>query len=151
MKKLVTIILGLGLMASSALGADKMNMKMDMKMDSKKMNMSKGSMAPYNEKMKAGRYKVAFSSEKALAPGKNPMKIMIMKKGKPVTDARVKIKFFMGEEKDMGYMEYKVDAKSAGDMYKCDVDIAMGGTWQYHLKFKTNDGRIQKVSGSINL
>jgi len=153
MKKIVTLLVGFGLLASSALYASGMDgkMKMDMKMDQGKMSMSKGNMAAYNETMKAGRYKVTFSSSKPLSAGKNPMSVMIMRKGKPVNDARVKIKFFMGEEKDMGYMEYKVDAKSNGDMYKCNVDISMGGTWQYHLKFKTKDGRIQKVKGRINL
>ncbi len=146
MNKLVKILLGLSMLVGSA------SFAMDMKMDKSKMSMSKGKMSgPYNKQMKAGRYKVAFKSEKALAPGSNPMTIMIMKKGKPVTDARVKIKFFMGEEKDMGYMEYKIDAKSDGNKYNCNVDISMGGTWQYHLKFKTADGRIQKVKGSINL
>lgn len=149
MKKIVTILLGLGVLSFSTLFAA--DMKMNMKMDQSKMNMSKTNMAPYHQEMKAGKYKVIFSSEKALSPGKNPMTIMIMKKDKPVTDARIKIKFFMGEEKDMGYMEYKIDAQIDGNKYNCDVDISMPGTWQYHLKFKTNDGRIQKVDGHINL
>ncbi len=174
MKKISTAIIGLSLIASSALfaegdhkgdhmhegkmqnhvNANKMNNMNhgNMKtMDHSKMNMPNKSMGAYHNQMMTNGYHVSLSSKKPLVPGNNHMSIQLMKEGKIVTNAKVKIKFFMPEMPGMPYMEYKAKGKQNGNKYNCDVNIGMSGTWQYQLKFKTSDGVIHKTRGSVNL
>ncbi len=103
----------------------------------------------YNQGTTKG-YMVELSSSKTLVEGNNALMIKIMKDGKAVTNAMVKVKFFMPEMPGMPYMEYKADGKKMGDMYKAMVNFGMGGTWQYHLLFKV-DGKKYKYRGSVNL
>ena len=35
--------------------------------------------------------------------------------------------------------------------YKVSINFSMNGTWQYQLKFKTNDDVVHTVKGSVNL
>lgn len=96
-------------------------------------------------------YAVHLMSHKALAVGNNEVQVLIEKDGKPVTNAKVKVKFFMPEMPGMPYMEYKEKFKLEDTTYKGVVNFSMGGTWQYHLKFKTADEKVHKVRGSVNL
>ena len=73
------------------------------------------------------------------------------KDGNNITDAKVKIKVFMPEMPGMPYMEYKAKAKLVEGKYKMMLNFSMGGTWQYHLKFKSKDGKIHTVRGSVNI
>lgn len=164
MKKISTLVIGLSLLTSSALyAADHGNMNMDkgsmnhgnMKMDKGSMNhdnmdMSNKNMGAYHNEMMTNGYKVSLSSKKPLVSGNNHMSVMVMKDGKPVTDAKVKIKFFMPEMPGMPYMEYKAKGKQDGNKFNCDVNLGMSGTWQYQLRFKTSDGEVHKTRGSVN-
>lgn len=96
-------------------------------------------------------YEVKLTSEKSLIVGNNDIFVQLSKDGKSLTDAKVKIKVFMPEMPGMPYMEYKAKAKLVGDKYKMMVNFTMGGTWQYQLKFKTNDGKIHTLRGSVNI
>ncbi len=96
-------------------------------------------------------YSVKIESVKSLVVGNNDIKVVLQKDGKIVTDAKVKVKFFMPEMPGMPYMDYKEKLKLDGNNYKGNVNFSMSGTWQYHLKFKTADGEKHKVRGSINL
>lgn len=96
-------------------------------------------------------YKVAFTSKKPLVVSNNDIEVTLQKDGKTVTDAKVKIKVFMPEMPGMPYMEYKEKLKLDNNSYKGTVNFSMGGTWQYHLKFKTADGAVHKVRGSVNI
>ncbi len=96
-------------------------------------------------------YDVALSSEKSLVVGSNDIFIALSKDGAAVTDAKVKIKFYMPEMPGMPYMEYVGKGKLVNDKFKTLINFSMSGTWQYQLKFKTHDGKIHKVRGSVNL
>lgn len=96
-------------------------------------------------------YDVVLKSDKTLVMGDNDIFVTLSKDGKVITDAKVKIKFFMPEMPGMPYMEYKAKAKLVDGSYKMMVNFAMGGTWQYHLKFKSKDGKIHTVRGSVNI
>lgn len=96
-------------------------------------------------------YEVKLTSEKSLIVGNNDVFVQLSKDGKSLTDAKVKIKVFMPEMPGMPYMEYKAKAKLVGDKYKMMLNFTMGGTWQYQLKFKTNDGKIHTLRGSVNI
>ncbi|MGB1226261.1 MAG: FixH family protein [Poseidonibacter sp.] len=96
-------------------------------------------------------YDVVLKSDKTLVMGDNDIFVTLSKDGKVITDAKVKIKFFMPEMPGMPYMEYKDKAKLVNGKYKMLVNFAMGGTWQYHLMFKTADGQVHKIRSSVNL
>jgi len=96
-------------------------------------------------------YTVKLKSEKSLVVGENTFFATLEKDGKAVTTAKVKAKFFMPEMPGMPYMEYKDKAKLIDGKYKFMINFSMGGTWQYHLMFKTADGKVHKVRSSVNL
>lgn len=155
MQKLKSIIVASALIAATGVMAESHNMN---NMDHSKMNhaqmnhdMGKGNgMAYHNEMMTREGFNVTLSSDKPLTNGNNEMHIMIGHQGMMVNDAQVKVKFFMPEMPGMPYMEHKGNAKFEDGKYKCDVNLSMNGTWQYQIKFKTADGKVQMVKGSVN-
>jgi len=106
---------------------------------------------PVSQTGEKNGYEVKLTSEKSLVVGDNNMMIQLLKDGNVVTDAKVKAKFFMPEMPGMPYMEYKDKGKLSGDKYNLMINFSMGGTWQYHIKFKTKDGQIHTLRGSVNL
>lgn len=106
---------------------------------------------PVSQSGEKNGYSVKLSSEKSLVVGSNEFLISLTKDGKIVKDAKVKIKVFMPEMPGMPYMDYNAKAKLVGEKYKTTVNFSMGGTWQYHLKFKTSDDKVHTIRGSVNL
>lgn len=96
-------------------------------------------------------YTVVLKSDKSLVVGDNTFFVTLLKDGKIFTDAKVKAKFFMPEMPGMPYMEFKDKAKLVNERYKLTINFSMGGTWQYHLMFKTQDGKVHKLRSSVNL
>lgn len=96
-------------------------------------------------------YELKLTSEKSLIVGNNDLFVNLSKDGNSVNDVKMKIKVFMPEMPGMPYMEYKAKAKLVDGKYKMMVNFSMGGTWQYHLKFKSKDGKIHTLRGSVNL
>ena len=96
-------------------------------------------------------YQISISSNKPLVYGNNNIEVTLYNDKKQITDAKVKVKFFMPEMPGMPYMEYKKKLKFDTNSYKGIVNFSMNGTWQYHLKFKTADEEVHKVRGSVNL
>ena len=94
---------------------------------------------------------VSLKSANELSVGNNDFYVTLAKDGMPITDAKVKAKFFMPEMPGMPYMEYKQKAKLVDGKYKMNINLSMGGTWQYQLRFKTSDGKKYKIRGSVNL
>jgi hypothetical protein len=106
---------------------------------------------PVEQNGQKNGYDIQLTSEKSLVVGDNNLFVQLSKDGEVVTDAKVKVKFFMPEMPGMPYMEYKDKGKLVGDKYKMMINFSMGGTWQYQLKFKTKDDKIHTVRGSVNL
>lgn len=96
-------------------------------------------------------YDVKLSSEKSLVVGNNEIFIEISKDGEIAENTKVKIKFYMPEMPGMPYMEHEEKAKLVNGKFKTNINFSMGGTWQYQLKFKTEDGKVHKVRGSVNI
>ncbi|XPV68460.1 MAG: FixH family protein [Halarcobacter sp.] len=96
-------------------------------------------------------YEITLKSEKSLVVGNNTFFITLAKDTVAVTNAKVKIKFFMPEMPGMPYMEQTQKAKFVDGKFKTSINFPMGGTWQYHLKFKTQDGKVHTIRSSINL
>ena len=106
---------------------------------------------PVSQTGEKGGYTIKLTSEKSLVVGDNDIYVQLFKDGKTVTNAKVKSKFFMPEMPGMPYMEYKDKAKLVNGKYKMMINFSMGGTWQYQLKFKTKEGKVHTVRGSVNL
>lgn len=105
---------------------------------------------PINQNGEKDGYNVTLTSEKSLVVGDNDFVIKLAKDEKTITTAKVKIKFFMPEMPGMPYMEHEAEGSLAGDKYKMTINFCMNGTWQYQLKFKTDDGVIHTVKSSVN-
>ena len=167
MNKFSTVVLGLSLIASSALFAEGNHMgdhmhegkmanhekeatQMMASMDMSKKNTNRSSMKKnaYNNQMMVNGYHITLSSMKPLTDGKNDMSIALKKDGKVIKNADIKIKFSMPM---MPGMEFTEQAKLSGDKYNSNIDFSMEGEWAYELDFKTSDGKIHKAKGSVNL
>jgi hypothetical protein len=106
---------------------------------------------PLSQTGEKNGYELNLTSEKSLIVGNNDFLVGLSKDGNSITDVKMKIKVFMPEMPGMPYMEYKAKAKLVDGKYKMMVNFSMGGTWQYHLKFKSKDGKIHTVRGSVNI
>ena len=106
---------------------------------------------PIEQNGEKNGYEIKLTSSKPLTTGENNLFVELLKEGNSVSDAKVKIKVFMPEMPGMPYMEYKAKAKLIDGKYKMMVNFSMGGTWQYHLKFKDKDGQVHTVRGSVNI
>ena len=96
-------------------------------------------------------YDVTLKSSKALVVGSNEFLVKLSKDSKVIENAKVKAKFFMPEMPEMPYMESESEATLVNGVYKLNINLPMGGTWQYQLKFKTEDGVVHTIKGSVNL
>ena len=96
-------------------------------------------------------YNVILKSSKALVVGSNELIVELAKDSKVIENAKVKVKFFMPEMPGMPYMESESEATLVNGVYKLNINLPMGGTWQYQLKFKTEDGVVHTIKGSVNL
>lgn len=96
-------------------------------------------------------YDVTLKSSKALVVGSNEFLVVLAKDSKVIETAKVKVKFFMPEMPGMPYMESENEATLVNGVYKLNINFPMAGTWQYQLKFKTDDGVVHTIKGSVNL
>lgn len=106
---------------------------------------------PINQNGEKDGYNVTLTSEKSLVVGDNEFVIKLVKDEKTITTAKVKIKFFMPEMPGMPYMEYEGKAELVDGVYKTKINFSMAGTWQYQLKFKTDDDVVHTIRGSVNI
>ena len=106
---------------------------------------------PIFQESEKNAYTIVLKSEKSLVVGDNIFFVSLLKDGNNVTSAKVKAKFFMPEMPGMPYMEFKDKAKLIENKYQMKINFSMGGTWQYHLLFKTEDGKVHKIRSSVNL
>ena len=96
-------------------------------------------------------FNVKLTSSKALVVGSNELLITLSKDSKVIETAKVKAKFFMPEMPGMPYMESEDNATLVNGVDKMNINLPMSGTWQYQLKFKTDDGVFHTIKGSVNL
>ncbi len=88
---------------------------------------------------KAGDFMVTAAFDKQPpALGKNDLSINIKDAGgKPITDANVKIKYYMTAQRQstqMPYMEQSGRAVLSGSVYKSTLDLPMKGPWYLVIK-----------------
>ncbi len=102
----------------------------------------------------SGDLHVMLSSDRVLNEGQNKIKVELNKGehgGKIVNAKDVRVKFFMPEMPGMPYMESKDICKKTENHFECNVNFAMGGTWQYQVFIKDENGKDYKHKGSVNL
>jgi len=102
----------------------------------------------------SGDLHVMLSSDRVLSEGQNKIKVELNKgshDGAKVAAKDVRVKFFMPEMPGMPYMESKDICKKAQNHFECNVNFAMGGTWQYQVFIKDEKGKDYKHKGSVNL
>jgi hypothetical protein len=80
---------------------------------------------------KAGDYEVLIRLDKhPPVQGDNPVEIEIKDlQGKPVTDAKVLVNYYMPPMPRMAPMSYKTDASFSKGKYKMTMNIIMSGPW----------------------
>jgi len=106
---------------------------------------------PLSQSGEKDGYLVKLSSEKPLVVGTNEVFVTLLQDDKVVQNAQVKIKVFMPEMPGMPYMDYQAKAKFVDDKFITQINFSMSGTWQYHIKFRTEDKKVHTLRGSVNL
>ncbi|HJE02646.1 MULTISPECIES: FixH family protein [Arcobacteraceae] len=102
------------------------------------------------EKFNVDGYELELTSKRDLSAGSNEFFAKITKDGKIVNDAQLRVKFFMPEMPGMPYMEHDGEGKFDKDLYKFHINFCMDGTWQYNIRFKTSDGKVQSIKSSVS-
>lgn len=119
MKKIMTILLGLVLVAGPVSGKELTTVK------------GEGDVTA----------KVSLLNDPPVV-GKNQLKIEIVDtEGKAITDAKVRVYYSMTPMKGMSPMEYKAKAKLNGDSYVAALSIMMKGHWDVKFKIKRKNAK----------
>jgi uncharacterized GH25 family protein len=102
-------------------------------------------------KQKAGEYDVLIRLDKhPPIQGDNPVEIEIMdSQGKPVTDAKVLVNYYMPPMPRMAPMNYKTDAPFSRGKYKMTMNIIMSGPWVIRVLI-TRGGKTSMVRINVD-
>ena len=101
-------------------------------------------------KKKAGEYDVEVKIDRnPPIIGDNSIEIEINKAGKPVTDAKVLINYYMPPMPRMAPMNYKTDAKLKKDKYKATMNFIMAGPWYISIIIN-HEGKISTTKFNID-
>ena len=101
-------------------------------------------------KKKAGDFDVEVKIDRnPPIVGDNSIEIEIKKAGKPVTDAKVLITYYMPPMPRMAPMNYKTDAKLKKEKYKATMNLIMAGPW-YIAVIITHEGKISRTKLNID-
>jgi hypothetical protein len=100
---------------------------------------------------KAGDYDVLIRLDKhPPIQGDNPMEIEIKDlQGKPVTDAKVLVNYYMPPMPRMAPMNYKTDASFSKGKYKMTMNIIMSGPWIIRVLI-TRGGKTSLVKFNVD-
>lgn len=145
MKTIATIILGVSLLTSSLFSnEDKVGVHKNMDKVSGQ-GMLHGKMKPYHHMIMVDGYKAMVSSRKVLKKGTNDIIIVIMKGKSPMKNLDVTLEFSIADTKINKLAMVK------GKSYSTVIDFNTNGHWMYELTFKTNDNKIHKTKGNMNI
>jgi hypothetical protein len=100
---------------------------------------------------KAGDYDVLIRLDKhPPIQGDNPMEIEIKDlQGKPVTDAKVLVNYYMPPMPRMAPMNYKTEAPFSKGKYKMTMNIIMSGPWIIRVLI-TRGGKTSLVKFNVD-
>ena len=101
-------------------------------------------------KKKAGEYDVEVKIDRnPPIIGDNSIEIEIKKAGKPVTDAKVLINYYMPPMPRMAPMNYKTDAKLKKENYTATMNFIMAGPW-YIAIIINHEGKISTTKLNVD-
>ena len=100
---------------------------------------------------KAGDYDVVVRLDRhPPIQGDNPVEIEIKDlQGKPVTDAKVLVNYYMPPMPRMAPMNYKTDAPFSRGKYKMNMNIIMSGPWVIRVLI-TRGGKTSVVKINVD-
>jgi len=90
----------------------------------------------YEVKRRAGEYEAEVKIDRSPpVVGDNHIEIEVKDaRGKPVTDAKVLVNYYMPPMPRMAPMNYRTDAKLKGEKYKATMNFIMSGPWVIAIK-----------------
>jgi len=105
----------------------------------------------YETQKKAGNFEVALKAEKyPLIKGDNALSVAVLDASKrPVTNAKVTIRYFMPPMPGMAPMDYAVTPLRKGDAYSFTANIPMEGGWKVEVSVTSETGA--EASATFNL
>lgn len=113
--------------------------------------LSTGIAYAYEAKKKAGEYEVGIKIDKnPPVVGENNIRIEIRDSaGRPVTDSKVLVNYYMPPMPRMAPMNYRTDAKPKGDHYRATMRLIMAGPW-YIVVIITREGKTSTAKFNID-
>lgn len=89
----------------------------------------------------AGKYKVTLKADSyPLVKGANTVTVTVADKtGKAVTNAKVKVRYYMPPMPGMAPMSYTTDAVLKGQSYGITADVPMEGGWRFEVTIGDED------------
>jgi len=105
----------------------------------------------YEVRKKVGDYEAEVRIDRnPPAVGDNNIEIEIRDgAGKPVTDAKVLVNYYMPPMPRMAPMNYKTDAKLKGEKYKATMNLIMSGPWVIAVKINL-EGKIKTAKFNVD-
>lgn len=98
----------------------------------------------------AGEYEIQAKLEKnPPIVGKNSIEIEIKQGGKPVTDAKVLVNYYMPPMPRMAPMNYKTDAKLKRQKYDASMNFIMAGPWYISI-IVNHSGRVSTAKFNVD-
>ncbi len=106
----------------------------------------------YETKKSAGDLSVTLSAGSyPLIKGDNSLTVKLTDaSGKPLTDAKVMIRYYMPPMAGMAPMEYQAQAVPAGDAYKFTANIPMEGGWRVDVTAARGDSQFPTTTFNVD-
>ena len=105
----------------------------------------------YEVKKMAGEYEVEVRIDRSPPiVGDNQIEIEVKDaQGKPVTDAKILVNYYMPPMPRMAPMNYTTDAKLKGEKYRAKMNFIMSGPWIIAIKMNVG-GKISTAKFNVN-
>jgi nitrogen fixation protein FixH len=107
----------------------------------------------YETRKTAGDLTITLSaSSYPLVKGDNTLTVKLAdSSGKPVTDAKVDVRYYMPAMPGMAPMEYTAQATPAGDAYRFTANIPMEGGWRVDVTTNRGGSVLPAVTFNIDV
>ena len=105
----------------------------------------------YEVKKMAGEYEAEVRIDRSPAVvGDNHIEIGVKDaRGKPVTDAKILVNYYMPPMPRMAPMNYTTDAKLKGEKYSAKMNFIMSGPWIIAIKMNIG-GKVSTAKFNVN-
>ncbi len=106
----------------------------------------------YETRKSAGDLSVTLNaSSYPLVKGDNTLTVKLTDAaGKPLTDAKVNVRYYMPPMPGMAPMEYQAQAMPSGDAYKFTANIPMEGGWRVDVTAARGDSQFPTATFNVD-